>query len=723
MDWKKISVFAPMLSVAVVGGCIWLTLGRYTPPVYEVEARESIAEEVRDIWDEDAVKEDEKEENAAAGEFDLEDGVYRGVGNGFAGTITVSVEIKDKKIAAINILDVEGDDAAFFNRAKGVIDKIIDSQSLDVDVVSGATYSSRGIISAVKNALTGEKDSSESPGTASAGNTAVGSASVGYVRESGTYRDGTYYGTGTGFGGQLTVKVDISGGKIVSIQITQHNDGSSYIQKASGLISNIIAAQSTNVDTVSGATYSSAGIIQAVRNALSQAAADGSGNENQNTTIMQNPAVQPVQAVGSGKVETVTEDNAYRDGTYYGTGTGFGGSMKVKVTISGGKIVGVSIEEHNDGNEYIQKASSLLQTIVSTQSTNVDTVSGATYSSAGIIEVVRDALKQAAVQNTANNNSNNNNNEENNNSSQDQSNATAPSGTVPYIDGIYYGTGEGYMGELTVAVVIQDKTIKAILITENEGDDEAFLDRAKAVAANVVKQQNTEVDLVSGATYSSRGLLEAITNALEEAKKATDAAENPDNPGEDNPNSDNPGKDDPNPDDPDNPWEDDPNPDNPDNPGGDGQDPGNPGDGEQNPGNSGGDDQNPADPGEDGQPEEGDVYFNGEYTTQVFCEPDEYGDFDTYILSLKMTIQNDQIVSITDIQGDGDPLNNSYINRAANGTSKIPGVVTQILEKNSTEGIDTVSRATCSSNAIIEACRLILESAGRQRDSTSSRMI
>lgn len=606
MDWKKISVFAPMLSVAVVGGCIWMTLGRYTPPVYEVEARESIAEEVRDVRDEDAVKEDEKEENAAAGEFDLENGVYRGVGNGFAGTITVSVEIKDKKIAAINILDVEGDDAAFFNRAKGVIDKIIDSQSLDVDVVSGATYSSRGIISAVKNALTGEKDSSESPGTASAGSTAAGSTSVGYVQESGTYRDGTYYGTGTGFGGQLTVKVDISGGKIVSIQITHHNDGSSYIQKASGLISNIIAAQSTNVDTVSGATYSSAGIIEAVRN----------------------------------------------------------------------------------------------------------------------------ALKQATIQNTANNNnSNNNNNEENNNSSQDQPNATAPSGTVPYIEGIYYGTGEGYMGELTVAVVIQDKTIKAILITENEGDDEAFLDRAKAVVSNVVKQQNTEVDLVSGATYSSRGLLEAITNALEEAKKATDAAQNPENPGEDDKNPDdsnNPGKDDPNSDDPDNPWEDDPNPDDsdnpweddpnpadPDNPGGDGQDPGNPGGGEQNPDNSGGDDLNPADPGEDGQPEEGDVYFNGEYTTQVFCEPDEYGDFDTYILSLKMTIQNDQIVSITDIQGDGDPLNNSYINRAANGTSKIPGVVAQILEKNSIEGIDTVSRATCSSNAIIEACRLILESAGR----------
>ena len=42
-----------------------------------------------------------------------------------------------------------------------MIDKIIEGQTLDVDTVSGATFSSRGIISAVKNALTGEKDTSD----------------------------------------------------------------------------------------------------------------------------------------------------------------------------------------------------------------------------------------------------------------------------------------------------------------------------------------------------------------------------------------------------------------------------------------------------------------------------------------------------------------------------------------------------------------------------------
>ena len=53
-----------------------------------------------------------------------------------------------------------------------MIDKIIEGQTLDVDTVSGATFSSRGIISAVKNALTGEKDNSTT-GQAQSGQTAA----------------------------------------------------------------------------------------------------------------------------------------------------------------------------------------------------------------------------------------------------------------------------------------------------------------------------------------------------------------------------------------------------------------------------------------------------------------------------------------------------------------------------------------------------------------------
>lgn len=581
---KKLKPFAPVLSVAVVASCVAGSLGGYQPPVYA-------AQEQTDFVKEETTKSEEQAQ-VAKGSFDLTDGVYKGTGTGYAGDITVAVQIKDKQIVAIDILS-SSDDAAFFKRAQAVIDKIIKGQTLDVDTVSGATYSSRGIISAVKNALTGEKDSGTTGQSQSGSGAAAGSStSVQAVEDPSAYKDGTYYGTGTGFGGTLKVKVEISGGKITSIQIMENQDGSEYISKASALINTIIQNQSTNVDTVSGATYSSVGIIQAVRNALSQAAVSTSG--------------------------TTTSGEAGNAG--------------------------------NSGNQ------------------NQDT--------------------------------------------------SAATGNFPYKEGIYYGTAEGYSGDVSVAVVIQEKSIKAILITETS-DDEAFFQRAMGVVKNVLKTQSTEVDTVSGATYSSKGILGAIQNALKQAEKVTngetieekadttqleeaiktaealvqeeyteaswsvlavrlqDAKEMLETAGQTSVKQETVDK--------------------------------------------AVENLNLAvaqleKKKSDQEEEVKTKYIDGTYEVSVPCKPDEDEDFTEYQLSMKVTIRNDKIVSITDVSGDGDAANDSYIKKAANGTSSKKGVVSQIITKGMPEEIDTVSRATCSSNAIIDGCKKALEMALRPEE-------
>ena len=581
---KKLKPFAPVLSVAVVASCVAGSLGGYQPPVYA-------AQEQTDFVKEETTKSEEQAQ-VAKGSFDLTDGVYKGTGTGYAGDITVAVQIKDKQIVAIDILS-SSDDAAFFKRAQAVIDKIIKGQTLDVDTVSGATYSSRGIISAVKNALTGEKDSGTTGQSQSGSGAAAGSStSVAAVEDPSAYKDGTYYGTGTGFGGTLKVKVEISGGKITSIQIMENQDGSEYISKASALINTIIQNQSTNVDTVSGATYSSVGIIQAVRNALSQAAVSTSG--------------------------TTTSGEAGNAG--------------------------------NSGNQ------------------NQDT--------------------------------------------------SAATGNFPYKEGIYYGTAEGYSGDVSVAVVIQEKSIKAILITETS-DDEAFFQRAMGVVKNVLKTQSTEVDTVSGATYSSKGILGAIQNALKQAEKVTngetieekadttqleeaiktaealvqeeyteaswsvlavrlqDAKEMLETAGQTSVKQDTVDK--------------------------------------------AVENLNLAiaqleKKKSDQEEEVKTKYIDGTYEVSVPCKPDEDEDFAEYQLSMKVTIRNDKIVSITEIAGDGGSENDSYIKKAANGTSSKKGVVSQIITKGMPEEIDTVSRATCSSNAIIDGCKKALEMALRPEE-------
>ncbi len=82
------------------------------------------------------------------------------------------------------------------------------------------------------------------------------------------------------------------------------------------------------------------------------------------------------------------------DGVYTGTGTGFGGDLTVEVTVENGKISDIFITDTHDDDEYLDKASALLDQIVDAQGTEgIDTVSGATYSSKGILEAVNYALK------------------------------------------------------------------------------------------------------------------------------------------------------------------------------------------------------------------------------------------------------------------------------------------------------------------------------------------
>ena len=547
--------------------------------------------------------------------------------------------------------------------------------------------------------------------------------------------DGVYKGSATGYSGSVTVAVTILDKKIVSIDILSASDDEAFFNRAKGVIDRIISSQSLDVDVVSGATYSSNGIIGAVKNALT-----GETDKGVTGKTKQEGTSESESDSSSAEIAAVQEASAYKDGTYYGTGKGFAGNIKVKVDIAGGKISAISIVSTKDGDSYVKSASSLLDTIVEKQSTNVDTVSGATFSSRGIIAAVRSALSQAAVsENTAGNNTDKQGAAEASGNGQTDENSSGSAseqgteGTLPYVDGIYYGTAEGYKGDIKVAVVIQDKTLKAILVTEKQ-DDEPFITNAMDVLKNMMKKQSTDVDTVSGATYSSKGLIGAVKAAFEEARKTT-AGENTGN--------------------------------------------GNSGGNNNNSNNAAdsnialdedkavlsklvqsqasldgtqytqlswyllqirlGDAQEVLESAESTKKDVSraqeklqaainalqkndtstNVYEDGTYEVSTLCIPDDDMDFSAYNLSMKVTIANDRIVSITDVKGDGDSQNASYIKKAADGTKNQQGMVSVLTSQSNADSIDfssidTVSRATCTSKAIIDGCKSALEAAKKK---------
>ena len=109
---------------------------------------------------------------------------------------------------------------------------------------------------------------------------------------------------------------------------------------------------------------------------------------------------------------------------------------------------------------------------------------------------------------------------------------------------------------------------------------------------------------------------------------------------------------------------------------------------------------------------------DGMYTGTAKCSPNRKNQFDEYELSLKVTIENGKIVSIDNVNGNGDADNDDYISDAVNGYDGYESVVKQIVDANGTDGINAVSGATCSSNAIVDAVNNALEGATKKEENT-----
>lgn len=109
---------------------------------------------------------------------------------------------------------------------------------------------------------------------------------------------------------------------------------------------------------------------------------------------------------------------------------------------------------------------------------------------------------------------------------------------------------------------------------------------------------------------------------------------------------------------------------------------------------------------------------DGTYTGTAECTPDGDGEFTKYNLSLSVTVEDGKIKSIDNVLGDGDRKNKSYIGDATDGYDDYIGVVKQIVDANGTDGINAVSGATCSSNAIVNAVNDALEKATKKEENT-----
>ena len=156
---ERVKAAVLVAPAVLTSAAVAFTVAAYQPLVYDPDSIAHVAQaQASELQTAEATSERQTannpviESNFGMDIGTLNDGTYTGSARGYKSVITVQVTIVGGKISAITVVS-EGDDEPYFSNARAVIQRVLASQSMNVDTVSGCTYSSTGILMAIKNAL------------------------------------------------------------------------------------------------------------------------------------------------------------------------------------------------------------------------------------------------------------------------------------------------------------------------------------------------------------------------------------------------------------------------------------------------------------------------------------------------------------------------------------------------------------------------------------------
>ena len=424
---------------------------------------------------------------------------YTAEGKGLTGTFDVTISVDENAaVSGIQVGDASTDmDAPFLNNVKDnavflaqFLGRTGPVDAAEIDLVSGATISSQGLVEAVNKAWNKSQGIEEAPAP-----TAAPAAEV-----AGT----EYRGKGQGLSDTFPVMVTLDdSGTIAAIRVKDTDseyDGPflALVRTNDAFLSQFIGKSGSvsedEIDLVTGATVSSKGVVAAVNEVLAKAAAEA-------------PAAEPAATEAPAAETAGTE--------YRSKGQGLSDTFPVIVTVDeNGSVTEIKVKgtdsEYDEPflakvkdneeflNQFIGKAGSVAED-------EIDLVTGATVSSKGVIAAVNDALAQAAAAPAAK-------------PAAAEASAEEAAGTE------YRGKGQGLSDTFPVIVTVDENgAVTAIKVkgTDSEYDEpflakvkdnEEFLNQFIGKAGSVAED---EIDLVTGATVSSKGVLDAVNEVLQ----------------------------------------------------------------------------------------------------------------------------------------------------------------------------------------------------------------
>ncbi|MFF8397812.1 FMN-binding protein [Streptomyces sp. NPDC016172] len=290
--------------------------------------------------------------------------------------------------------------------------------------------------------------------------------------------------------GAVQVRLTMSNGKITQAEAVQAPKGGRSDQITASSVPRLnqaaVAAQSAEIDAVSGATYTSAGYKKSLQSALDKAKASAGSQQ------------------GSGEAQTLTGDVAR---TQYGP-------VQVRVTVAGGKITKAEAVQAPKGGRSDQITSSsvprLNQAAVAAGNADIDAVSGATYTSAGYKKSLQSALDKAPAGGGSSQAA----------GSGGGGQAAGSGGGQAATQTLTGSVAQTQYGPVQVRVTVAGgKITKAEAVQAPKGgrSDQITSSSVPRLNQAAVAAGNAQIDAVSGATYTSAGYKQSLQSALDQA--------------------------------------------------------------------------------------------------------------------------------------------------------------------------------------------------------------
>ncbi len=193
--------------------------------------------------------------------------------------------------------------------------------------------------------------------------------------------------------------------------------------------------------------------------------------------------------------EASADGGIYTPGTYTGEAQGFGGTVSVTITTDANSITAVEVVGNDEtptvGGAHLEE---LGQMVLDAQSAEIDGVSGATVTSTAVKEAAQKAIDLAMG-----------------------GEAEADAGPISYTAGTYTGTGTGYNGEVTLDVTFSDSAITDIQVNTSGETAHVGTPAYDIMFADAIEANGSGIDSVSGATFTSRAIKDALNDAAEQA--------------------------------------------------------------------------------------------------------------------------------------------------------------------------------------------------------------